>query len=191
MSAGTADLARAADLLAARVPEPLAPLARLAYNYRWSWAPGGPELFQAVDPDRWERCGENPVRLLQEAHPASLERAAADTALHERIAAVQAEVEADLARPDAEGDSVAYFCAEFGVHRSLPIYSGGLGVLAGDILKEASDLALPLSRRRPHVPPGLLPPADRRAAAGSTSTGSTRTRSASRPRSSAATTASR
>ncbi len=120
------------------------PLARLAYNYRWSWTPGGPELFQAVDPDRWERCGENPVRLLQEADPALLERAAADPALHERIAAVQAEVEADLARPDAEGDSVAYFCAEFGVHRSLPIYSGGLGALAGDILKEASDLALPL-----------------------------------------------
>ena len=144
MSAGTADIARAADLLAARVPAPLAGLARLAYNYRWSWTPGGPELFRAVDPDRWERCGENPVRLLQEADPALVERAAADTALLERIAAVQAEVEADLARPDAEGDSVAYFCAEFGVHRSLPIYSGGLGALAGDILKEASDLAVPM-----------------------------------------------
>jgi starch phosphorylase len=144
MSAGTADIARAAELLAARVPGPLAPLARLAYNYRWSWTPGGPELFRTVDPDRWERCGENPVRLLQEADPALLDHAAADTALHERIAAVQAEVDADLARPDADGDSVAYFCAEFGVHRSLPIYSGGLGALAGDILKEASDLALPL-----------------------------------------------
>jgi starch phosphorylase len=144
MSAGTADIARAADLLAARVPEPLAGLARLAFNYRWSWTPGGPEIFRAVDPDRWERCGENPVRLLQEADPALVERAAADTALLERIAAVQAEVEADLARPDAEGDSVAYFCAEFGVHRSLPIYSGGLGALAGDILKEASDLAVPM-----------------------------------------------
>ena len=144
MSAGTADIARAADLLAARLPGPLAGLARLAYNYRWSWTPGGPELFRAVDPDRWERCGENPVRLLQEADPVLVERAAADTALHERIAAVEAEVAADLARPDAEGDSVAYFCAEFGVHRSLPIYSGGLGALAGDILKEASDLALPM-----------------------------------------------
>ncbi len=145
MSPGTADIARAADLLAAHIPEPLAGLARLAYNYRWSWTPGGPELFQSVDPDRWERCGENPVRLLLDADPALLERAAADADLPERIAAVQAEVAADLDRPDAEGSSVAYFCAEFGVHRSLPIYSGGLGALAGDILKEASDLAVPLT----------------------------------------------
>ena len=144
MSAGTDDIARAADLLAARVPEPLAGLARLAYNYRWSWTPDGPDVFRAVDPDRWERCGENPVRLLQEADPALVERAAADAALHERIAVVQAAVDADLARPDADAPSVAYFCAEFGVHRSLPVYSGGLGALAGDILKESSDLALPL-----------------------------------------------
>src|SRR5918995_1993751 len=69
---------------------------------------------------------------------------AADAGLLERIGAVEAEVQADIARPVAEGDSVAYFCAEFGVHRSLPVYSGGLGALAGDILKESSDLALPL-----------------------------------------------
>src|ERR687897_477360 len=144
MSAGTDDIARAADLLAARVPEPLDGLARLAYNYRWSWTPGGPEAFQAIDPDRWERCGENPVRLLQEADPVLIERAAGDAALHERIAAVRAAVDADLARPDADAPSVAYFCAEFGVHRSLPVYSGGLGALAGDILKESSDRALPL-----------------------------------------------
>src|SRR5215207_5531516 len=120
MSAGTDDIARAAELLAARVPEPLAGLAHLAYNYRWSWTPDGPDVFRAVDPDRWERCGENPVRLLQEADPALIERAAADTGLLDRIAAVQAAVQADLARPDATGRSVAYFCAEFGVHRSLP-----------------------------------------------------------------------
>src|SRR5215213_4573396 len=143
MSAGTDDIARAAELLAARVPEPLAGLARLAYNYRWSWTPDGPDVFRAVDPDRWERCGENPVRLLQEADPALIERAAADGALVERIAAVEAEVAADRERPAAGGPSVAYFCAEFGVHRSLPVYSGGLGALAGDILKEVSDRALP------------------------------------------------
>ena len=53
-------------------PEPLAPLAEIAYNYRWSWTPGGPELFASVDPKRWEACAANPVRLLQETHPERL-----------------------------------------------------------------------------------------------------------------------
>jgi starch phosphorylase len=150
MIAGHDELLRAADALAARVPQPLAPLARLAFNYRWSWTPGGPELFASIDPVRWERCGENPIRLLGEVAPDALARAAGDAALLERAAAVEAAVRADLDRPfdataPADADRpIAYFCAEFGVHRSLPIYSGGLGALAGDILKESSDRALPL-----------------------------------------------
>jgi starch phosphorylase len=147
MTAGHDDLVRAADALAARVPPPLAGLARLAYNYRWSWTPGGPELYATIDPVRWERCGENPVRLLGETGLESLARAATDPDLLERIDQVEAKVRADLARPPAAGAAperpIAYFCAEFGVHRSLPVYSGGLGALAGDILKEASDRALP------------------------------------------------
>ena len=59
-------------LLASRIPAPLGPLARVAYNYRWSWLPGGPELFRSVDPHRWELCGENPVRLLEEASAGAL-----------------------------------------------------------------------------------------------------------------------
>src|SRR5829696_7011348 len=149
MTAGHDDLTHAAMALAARLPQPLAGLARLAYNYRWSWTPGGPELFSFVDPVRWERCGENPVRLLGETGLESLARAASDPYLLERIERVEAAVRADLERPAAAGAAtserpIAYFCAEFGVHRSLPVYSGGLGALAGDILKEASDLALPL-----------------------------------------------
>jgi starch phosphorylase len=149
MNDGHDDLLRAAEALAARVPQPLAGLARLAYNYRWSWTPGGHDVFTAIDPVRWERCGENPVRQLGEAAPEALERAAGDTALLERIAAVEAAVQHDLARPAltepvTPEHPVAYFCAEFGVHRSLPVYSGGLGALAGDILKESSDRALPL-----------------------------------------------
>jgi starch phosphorylase len=150
MSNGHADLARAADALASQLPGPLAPLARLAYNYRWSWAPGGTDLFRSVDPLRWEKCGGNPVRLLQEASHESLARTAADGALLDRFRALELTVREDLER-DAEetGDAsadrpAAYFSAEFGVHASLPIYSGGLGALAGDILKEASDLAIPL-----------------------------------------------
>ena len=96
MTAGSDDLTRASTALAARVPEPLGVLARIAYNYRWAWTPDGPDVFRDVSPDRWERCGENPVRLLLEADPALLERAAADGALHERIAAARAEVAADL-----------------------------------------------------------------------------------------------
>ena len=75
---GTEDLRRAADQLAARLPSALAPLARLAFNYRWSWIPGGERVFATVDPHRWEVCGRNPVRLLQEVATAALERAAAD-----------------------------------------------------------------------------------------------------------------
>src|SRR3954468_19256929 len=133
---GRRDLARAQAALAARIPEPLAPLARLAYDYGWSWRPGGSELFAAVDPRRWRRVAGNPVRL-QEASWAGLERAAEDPALLERAAALEEELAADGDRPTAEwaGPSaahpVAYLCADYGIHASLPIYSGGLGALAG------------------------------------------------------------
>jgi starch phosphorylase len=146
--AGQQDLERAAAGLASRLPEPLGVLARLAYNYRWAWTPGGPELFAAVDADRWRRCMENPVRLLQETGAEALERAAGDAELLERAAGVEQVVQADLTRPatgpTSPDGTIAYFSAEFGLHGSLPIYSGGLGALAGDILKEASDRALPL-----------------------------------------------
>jgi starch phosphorylase len=146
---GAADLAAAAAALAARVPEPLAPLARLAYNYRWSWTPGAADLYAEIDPARWDAVLANPVRLLQEAPAAALERVAADDGHRARLAAVEEEVAADLARPPLQAAvtperPAAFFCAEYGVHGSLPIYSGGLGVLAGDILKEASDRAVPL-----------------------------------------------
>ncbi len=140
------DTDRASRALAARLPAELAVFARLAYNYRWSWLTDGPDVFRAVDPERWQAAAGNPVRLLQEASGDALARAAADPALIARAEAVERALGDDLARP-ASGDEehpVAFFCAEFGVHASLPIYSGGLGVLAGDILKAASDRAVPL-----------------------------------------------
>ena len=143
--AGERDLNRAAAELASRVPERLEVLARLAYNYRWSWWPGGPELFEAVDPDRWTRTHFNPVRLLQEASTSALLRASADDDLIARAHAIERGIAAELdERPEVDGGT-AFFCAEYGVHASLPIYSGGLGALAGDILKEASDQAAPLA----------------------------------------------
>jgi glycogen phosphorylase len=145
---GREDIRRAAEELAERLPEPLAPLAGLAYNYRWSWLPGGPELFASIDRERFELCLQNPVRLLQEASSRALRRAAENDALVLRARELQAEVQADLARPVAGGlepsRPVAFLCAEYGVHVSLPIYSGGLGALAGDLLKEASDQRVPM-----------------------------------------------
>jgi len=145
---GSSDLARAIGELADRLPAPLAPLARLAYNYRWSWLPGAPELFAAIDPERFKLCLQNPVRLLQETSSEALRRAAADSALVERATVLEAAVQADLERPaDPEfaiDGPVAFLCAEYGVHLSLPVYSGGLGALAGDLLKEASDRGLPM-----------------------------------------------
>jgi glycogen phosphorylase len=149
VTTGREDLKRAAAALVERVPPELVPLARAAYNLRWSWTPDGAETFAAIDPHRWELCGENPIRLLTEAPTEALRRAARDATLPGRGAALEAAIEDDLARPAASAGPatperpIAFFCAEYGIHASLPIYSGGLGALAGDILKEASDRALP------------------------------------------------
>jgi starch phosphorylase len=146
MPYGSVDLERAARTLAAQLPEPLAPLARVAYNYAWSWSPAGHATFRAIDPARYERVGGNPVRLLTEADAAAIERAASDPQLLEQVQGLADAIDADLARPVADAIDparpVAFMCAEFGVDASLPIYAGGLGVLAGDILKESSDQAL-------------------------------------------------
>jgi starch phosphorylase len=148
MTAGAEDIVRAASALTSRLPWPLGVLARLAYNYRWAWLPDGPDVFRSVDPDRWRACGRNPVRLLQETSAEALLRAAADDSLVARAEQLERAMLADLGRPASTGvvdedRPVAFFCAEHGVHVSLPIYAGGLGALAGDILKEVSDRALP------------------------------------------------
>jgi starch phosphorylase len=149
VSNGNVDIRRAAEDLAQGLEPALAPLARLAYNYRWSWMAGGHELFASVDAERFAFCSENPVRLLQESPGWVLRRAAGDQALIARAEAMLSLVQADLDREPAAGpvdpdNPVLFLCAEYGIHRSLPVYSGGLGALAGDLLKEASDRALPL-----------------------------------------------
>ncbi len=142
---GSRDLRRAVDRLARRMPEPLEDLAWISYNYLWSWTPGGAELFTTIDDHRFKLAGENPVRFLLNLPERDLLRAATNTTYLELLAEVSQRMEADLARPTTRVLStgpVAFFCAEFAVHSSLPVYSGGLGVLAGDYLKETSDQAL-------------------------------------------------
>ncbi|HET7368412.1 MAG TPA: alpha-glucan family phosphorylase [Gaiella sp.] len=138
---------RAAEL-ALRLPAELAPLARIALDYRWSWDPDGDELFRSLDPHAWEINVRNPVRQLSDIAPHTASSAVADPTTRDRIARLGRVLEEDRARPEARIDGldgpVVFVCAEFGIHRSLPIYSGGLGVLAGDILKAASDLAIPM-----------------------------------------------
>ena len=146
---GSQDLLQAIAGLAETLPQALAPLARIAYNLRWAWDLNGPQVFAAIDPHRWELSGHNPVRLLREADPRALRRAAGDRALLRRINSLARVLEADSTEgaPTLTGKDarpVAFLCAEFAVHQSLPIYAGGLGVLAGDLLKEASDQGFPM-----------------------------------------------
>jgi starch phosphorylase len=147
-AAGSADLAQRAADLAEHLPNGLKPLAPLAYNYRWSWLPGGEAVFRDINPHRWELAGANPVKFLSDLWPSTRAHAENDVELRERVLRFAERVADDLERPlepraGLDGP-IAYLCAEYGIHSSLPIYSGGLGVLAGDTLKEASDQGLPL-----------------------------------------------
>jgi starch phosphorylase len=134
----------------AQLPEPLAPLQTLAVNLRWSWHPATRELFASLDPAAWTRAGEDPVRLLGEIPTATLRELAQDSDLVTQVGDLAADLERYLGEDrwyQAQGDlpaAVAYFSMEFGVSEVLPNYSGGLGVLAGDHLKAASDLGVPL-----------------------------------------------
>ncbi len=148
-ASGARDLEQAIADLRKKLPGALGPLARLAYNYRWSWAPGGAELFEAVHPERWRAIRHSPVHLLLEASERCLAEAAADRELVARARALSDLVDAERDAPPLPGPfsaerPVAFLCAEYAVHRSLPVYAGGLGALAGDFLKEASDRRLPL-----------------------------------------------
>src|SRR5215204_1567007 len=133
------------------LPAPLIPLERLAWNYWWSWAADGEGVFRDLDPEIWEECEHNPRLLLAKTSAYRLAEAATDPVYLERVRRIDQSFHSYLASPShlqpeaiTREHPVAYFCAEFGVHTSLPLYSGGLGILAGDHLKSASDLGLPL-----------------------------------------------
>ena len=134
-----------------RIPEGLARLEELANNLWYSWHSQARALFARLDPKLWEAAGYSPKAFLRTVHEYKLNEAAEDPAfLHDynqTLAAYDAyhhQPEGGNGAPQmGEGDLIAYFCAEFGFHESLPIYSGGLGILAGDHCKTASDMGLP------------------------------------------------
>ncbi|MFQ6048280.1 MAG: alpha-glucan family phosphorylase [Phycisphaerae bacterium] len=134
------------------LPDELAPLRELAYNLWWSWNPDAFELFRRLDLQLWEAVYHNPVRFLAQIDQRRLEQAARDRAYLTHQQRVMESLQSYLAERgwfdsqyrDLSGLVIAYFSAEFGLHESLPIYSGGLGVLSGDLLKSASDLGVPL-----------------------------------------------
>jgi starch phosphorylase len=134
------------------LPKRIARLGELSYNLWWTWHPEAALLFKQLNYDLWGRIGHNPIRLLREIDTARLNEAAQDKeylalydALFEKFDAYFTEQSwTQKAHPEFDNKPIAYFSMEFGLHETLPIYSGGLGVLAGDHLKESSDLGLPL-----------------------------------------------
>jgi len=134
------------------MPDTLKPLRDLAYNLWWTWNPQAIELFRRLDVDLWRDSRHSPVGMLARLRQDRLDRLARDPAYVAALGRVLEALESYLKQPtwfeETYGKEpvgrIAYFSAEFGLHECLPIYSGGLGVLAGDHLKSASDLGLPL-----------------------------------------------
>lgn len=142
-----------ATQLSNKLPRSLKRLADLAFNYWWCWN-ADQSLFELINADEWQRCGHNPVALLEAVSYERLTQLAIDPFYLKRLHQVVEAFDryqagkntwASRVAPQLSQDHpVAYFCAEFGLHESLPVYSGGLGILAGDHLKSASDLGVPM-----------------------------------------------
>ncbi|HBA87724.1 MAG TPA: alpha-glucan phosphorylase [Geobacter sp.] len=132
------------------LPKELAGLQRIAYNLWWSWEPEAINLFKRIDPELWRAARHNPLEMLGSLQQATFESLMADEGFMSHLAQVEERLSEYLSSPTwyqrhgNPGARIAYFSMEFGLHESLPIYSGGLGILAGDHLKSASDLGLPL-----------------------------------------------
>ena len=123
-----------------RIPEELEKLSEIARNIWWAWNFEATELFRDLDPELWKECGQNPVLLLERMSYEKLEALAKDKVILRRMNDVYTKFRDYMdVKPDEQRPSIAYFSMEYGLSSVLKIYSGGLGVLAGDYLKEASD----------------------------------------------------
>lgn len=136
--------------VAGKFPEGLDRLTELCFNLYWTWNPTIRECLRSIDPVLWHETNHQPLKVLQRLSPARLEELAANLSFRERYSRALVELDAYLEGANWYGDHslqndnvIAYFSAEFGLHESLPLYSGGLGVLSGDHTKAASDLGLP------------------------------------------------
>ena len=136
-----------------KIPERISRLEELANNLWWSWHPQARNVFRTLDYQSWKLNGHNPVRELHEVSQETLQAAARDTSFLNLYDSVMSSFDADMSNsnswfatnyPTLLGGPVAYFSMEYAIHNSLPIYAGGLGILSGDVCKEASDLGLPL-----------------------------------------------
>ncbi len=129
-----------------RLPDNLAKLNEISTNFYWCWRPEGIALFRDLDPELWDRCEQNPRLMLKQISGLRLWQRSADNRYVARVERFYDEFRQyiDEASERTMPPAIAYFCAEYGVHNSLPNYSGGLGILAGDHLKSASDLNVPL-----------------------------------------------
>jgi starch phosphorylase len=136
--------------LGINLPEPIKELERLSKNFFWTWHPEGIELFRDLDPMLWDNVEQHAQKMLNDTSQLLLWQNASDPDYLETLRKFIEKFDAYMAEEPKGFNSVtplrpaAYFCAEYGVHTSLPIYSGGLGILAGDHLKSASDLNIPL-----------------------------------------------
>ncbi len=137
--------------VATTIPDELSDLKRLSMNYWWCWDHDAPKLFEELSPEAWRKHGHNPRAFLHHVSPEDLAERSRDQGYRQRLKQAVQRFDTYMgASPvntaDAPNDThpIAYFCAEFGLHESLRVYSGGLGILAGDHLKSASDLNLPL-----------------------------------------------
>jgi len=133
------------------LPAALEPLREMSFNLWWTWEPAARRLFRHLDPELWDRTNHNPIRMLQLSRQSRLEELAQEKNFLRDLNQVFEEFEKYLGRHDTYGKTgagsaiknpIAYFSAEFGFHESIPNYSGGLGILAGDHCKSASDLDL-------------------------------------------------
>ncbi|HEX2050215.1 MAG TPA: alpha-glucan family phosphorylase [Actinomycetota bacterium] len=137
----------------ASLPEPLRPLTSIGLNLRWTWDRRTVDLFRWIDPDAWDAADHDPIRMIGLVPRARLEELAEDGPFLSFLADVHADLDKYMSEPRWFGSRrassplslVAYFSPEFALSEALPIYSGGLGVLAGDHLKAASDLGVPMA----------------------------------------------